>query len=217
MEVKKGEFLGIMGPNGSGKSSLLNIIGLLDMPSTGEYLFHGKSIFGLKEETLSDYHSAFMGFVFQENQLAKRMTVFKNIEAPLIKRGVTSHERRIKVTNLLERFNLVEKKDHFPQQLSFGQQRCVAIARAVVANPALIVADEPTNNLDSDTRLEVMNLLTELNREGTTIVMASHSPHDSDFAGRSVHLSEGQIISGKVKDPIDEKLFKLFAPGIYFR
>ena len=195
LHVKKGEFVAIMGPSGCGKSTLLNIIGLLDNPSGGEYYFDGQEVGKFKERNRTLLRKGNIGFVFQSFNLIDELNVYENVELPLIYLKHKVKERKEMVETVLERMKISHRKKHFPQQLSGGQQQRVAIARAVVANPKLILADEPTGNLDSKNGLEVMNLLTELNKEGTTIVMVTHSIHDSGFAHRVVNLFDGQIIT----------------------
>ena len=206
LHVQKGEFLAIMGPSGCGKSTLLNILGLLDNPTGGEYHFDAREVGGLKERQRTSMRKGNIGFVFQSFNLIDELNVFENVELPLIYLNMKAKERKQKVEKVLERMKIGHRRKHFPQQLSGGQQQRVAIARAVVANPKLILADEPTGNLDSKNGLEVMNLLTELNREGTTIVMVTHSLHDSEFAHRVVNLFDGQIITEEVKKELGEML-----------
>ncbi len=205
-EVKKGEFAAIMGPSGCGKSTLLNIIGLLDNPSEGSYLFDGTDVAKYKESQRTNLRKGNIGFVFQSFNLIDELNVFENVELPLLYLKIGTRERKEMVTTVLERMNIAHRAKHFPQQLSGGQQQRVAIARAVVANPKLILADEPTGNLDSKNGLEVMNLLTELNREGTTIVMVTHSMHDAGFAHRIINLFDGQIITEEEKRKIGDVL-----------
>jgi len=195
LNVEEGEFVGIMGPSGCGKSTLLNIIGMLDNPTEGNYQFAGHEVSGLKESQRTQLRKGNLGFVFQSFNLIDELTVFENVELPLIYLKMGKSERREKVIKVLERMKIAHREKHFPHQLSGGQQQRVAIARAVVTNPKLILADEPTGNLDSKNGLEVMNLLTELNQEGTTIVMVTHSDHDSHFAHRVVNLFDGQIVT----------------------
>ncbi|WP_346857289.1 ABC transporter ATP-binding protein [uncultured Draconibacterium sp.] len=206
LHIQKGEFVAIMGPSGCGKSTLLNIIGLLDNPSGGTYHFDGEEVGGLKERNRTLLRKGNIGFVFQSFNLIDELNVYENVELPLIYLKLKAKERKEMVEKVLERMKIAHRKKHFPQQLSGGQQQRVAIARAVVANPKLILADEPTGNLDSKNGLEVMNLLTELNREGTTIVMVTHSLHDSEFAHRVVNLFDGQIITEEVKKQMGEIL-----------
>lgn len=195
LEVGDGEFVAIMGPSGCGKSTLLNIIGMLDNPSEGSYRFASHEVAGLKESQRTQLRKGNLGFVFQSFNLIDELTVFENVELPLIYLKESKSSRREKIIKVLERMKIAHREKHFPHQLSGGQQQRVAIARAVVTNPKLILADEPTGNLDSKNGLEVMNLLTELNQEGTTIVMVTHSDHDSHFAHRVVNLFDGQIVT----------------------
>lgn len=195
LEVKEGEFVAVMGPSGCGKSTLLNILGLLDNPSDGNYRFNGSEVARLKERQRTIFRKGNIGFVFQSFNLIDELTVYENVELPLIYLKMKSSERRELVNKVLERMKIGHRAKHFPQQLSGGQQQRVAIARAVVANPKLILADEPTGNLDSKNGDEVMNLLTELNKEGTTIVMVTHSHHDADFAHRIINLFDGQVVT----------------------
>jgi len=199
IHIQKGEFVAIMGPSGCGKSTLLNIIGLLDNPTSGEYYFDGAEVGGFKERNRTLLRKGNIGFVFQSFNLIDELNVYENVELPLIYLKLSAKERKEMVEKVLERMKISHRKKHFPQQLSGGQQQRVAIARAVVANPKLILADEPTGNLDSKNGLEVMNLLTELNREGTTIVMVTHSMHDSEFAHRVINLFDGQVITEETK------------------
>ena len=206
LHVQKGEFVAIMGPSGCGKSTLLNIVGLLDNPSGGQYFFDGKEVGQLKERNRTQLRKGNIGFVFQSFNLIDELNVYENVELPLIYLKLKARERKEMVEKVLERMKISHRRKHFPQQLSGGQQQRVAIARAVVANPKLILADEPTGNLDSKNGLEVMNLLTELNREGTTIVMVTHSMHDSEFAHRIINLFDGQIITEELKKQFGEVL-----------
>ena len=195
VNVKPGEFVAIMGPSGCGKSTLLNIIGLLDNPSEGSYEFNNTEVANLKEKDRTKFRKGNIGFVFQSFNLIDELNVYENVELPLIYLNMKASERREKVEAVLQRMKIGHRAKHFPQQLSGGQQQRVAIARAVVANPKLILADEPTGNLDSKNGIEVMNLLTELNQEGTTIVMVTHSDHDAGFAHRTINLLDGQVIT----------------------
>jgi len=194
-QVKKGEFVAIMGPSGCGKSTLLNIIGLLDNPTSGEYFFDGTDVARFKESQRTNLRKGNIGFVFQSFNLIDELNVFENVELPLLYLKIGPRERKEMVNKVLEKMSIAHRAKHFPQQLSGGQQQRVAIARAVVANPGLILADEPTGNLDSKNGLDVMNLLSELNREGTTIVMVTHSMHDAGFAHRIINLFDGQIVT----------------------
>jgi putative ABC transport system ATP-binding protein len=195
MEVADGEFVAVMGPSGCGKSTLLNILGLLDNPSEGDYFLGTNEVGHLKERDRTQVRKGNIGFVFQSFNLIDELNVFENVELPLSYLKIKSAERKEKVNNILKRMNISHRSKHFPQQLSGGQQQRVAIARAVVSTPKLILADEPTGNLDSKNGLEVMQLLTELNKEGTTIIMVTHSKHDASFAHRIVSLFDGSIIS----------------------
>lgn len=195
LHVKKGEFVAIMGPSGCGKSTLLNIIGLLDNPSQGHYLLNGKEVTTLRENERTDLRKGVIGFVFQSFNLIDELTVSENVELPLTYMNIPKKERKQRVEAMLERMKMSHRANHFPQQLSGGQQQRVAIARAVITRPQLILADEPTGNLDSKNGTEVMNLLTELHWEGTTIIMVTHSEHDAAFAGRIVKLFDGKIIA----------------------
>ncbi|HET6557443.1 MAG TPA: ABC transporter ATP-binding protein [Prolixibacteraceae bacterium] len=193
LEVKEGEFVSIMGPSGSGKSTLLNIIGLLDAPSAGEYKLNDKSVLGLKEKEKVDYHRNFIGFIFQAYHLIEEMTVYENIETPLIYKGVKSRDRQAMVADLLDRFNMVAKKDLFPQQLSGGQQQLVGIARAIISKPKLLLADEPTGNLHSSQGEMIMDTLRELNNEGMTIIQVTHNEKFAHYGKRIVRLEDGII------------------------
>ena len=195
IEVKEGEFVAIMGPSGCGKSTLLNILGLLDNPTSGEYYLNGIEVSRYTEAQRTKLRKGIIGFVFQSFNLIDELNVYENIELPLLYMGVSAAERKKKVQEAMERMAIVHREKHFPQQLSGGQQQRVAIARAVVANPKLILADEPTGNLDSKNGQEVMNLLSELNKEGTTIVMVTHSQHDAGFASRTINLYDGQVVT----------------------
>lgn len=200
IDVKKGEFVAIMGPSGCGKSTLLNIIGLLDNPSSGKYFFDGIEVGTYKERQRTQMRKGNIGFVFQSFNLIDELTVFENVELPLIYLKKKAIERKEMVNAVLERMKIAHRAKHFPQQLSGGQQQRVAIGRAVVANPKLILADEPTGNLDSKNGLEVMNLLTELNKEGTTIIMVTHSMHDAGFAHRIINLFDGEVLTENVNE-----------------
>ena len=195
LTIDQGEFVAIMGPSGCGKSTLLNILGLLDNPTEGSYKLLGQEVAELKEKERTRVRKGKLGFVFQSFNLIDELNVYENVELPLTYLGVKAGERKRMVDDILKRMNISHRAKHFPQQLSGGQQQRVAIARAVVTNPKLILADEPTGNLDSKNGAEVMNLLTELNREGTTIVMVTHSRHDASFAHRTVHLFDGSVVA----------------------
>lgn len=194
LHVKEGEYVAVMGPSGCGKSTLLNILGLLDNPTSGSYIFNGTEVAKLKERDRTIFRKGNIGFVFQSFNLIDELNVYENVELPLIYLKMKAGERKKRVEDVLEKMKIQHRAKHFPQQLSGGQQQRVAIARAVVANPKLILADEPTGNLDSKNGLEVINLLTELNKEGTTIVMVTHSDHDAGYAHRIVNLFDGHII-----------------------
>lgn len=198
LEVNNGEFVAIMGPSGCGKSTLLNIIGLLDNPSEGEFFFNDLEISGYSERKRADLRKANIGFVFQSFNLIDELTVYENIELPLIYLKYSASERKKRVEEVMESMKIMHRRNHFPQQLSGGQQQRVAISRAVVAKPKLILADEPTGNLDSANGQEVMNLLTELNENGTTVIMVTHSPIDAEYAHRVIHLFDGQIVSENI-------------------
>ena len=199
MEIKKGEFVAVMGPSGCGKSTLLNIVGLLDNPTSGQYYFNGKEVSRFKERHRTDLRKGNIGFIFQSFNLIDELNVYENVELPLVYLKLRASKRKKMVESVLERMKIGHRKKHFPQQLSGGQQQRVAIARAVVANPKLILADEPTGNLDSKNGLEVMKLLTELNKEGTTIIMVTHSERDAGFSHRIINLFDGKIITEEMK------------------
>ena len=194
-EIKDGEFVAIMGPSGCGKSTLLNILGLLDNPTEGSYLFGDTEVAKLKEKDRTKFRKGNIGFIFQSFNLIDELSVYENIELPLRYLDIPASERKAKVTEMMKRMNISHRAKHFPQQLSGGQQQRVAIARACVANPKLILADEPTGNLDSKNGKEVMELLQELNNEGTTIVMVTHSQKDAAMAQRTIDLFDGMIVS----------------------
>lgn len=195
LEIGQGEFVAIMGPSGCGKSTLLNILGTLDTPTSGTYFINGKEMTDMNESRLTSFRKRNIGFVFQGFNLIDELTVFENVELPLIYLGIPKKERLPKVRNVLEQMNMAHRAGHFPQQLSGGQQQRVAIARAIVTDCPLILADEPTGNLDSANGIEVMTLLQQLNRQGTTIVMVTHSERDAGYAGRIIHLLDGRIVN----------------------
>ncbi len=195
LHVDEGEFVAIMGPSGCGKSTLLNILGLLDNPTEGSYQLLGQEVADLHEKDRTRVRKGKIGFVFQSFNLIDELNVFENVELPLTYLGMKASERKQRVHDILKRMAISHRAQHFPQQLSGGQQQRVAIARAVVTNPKLILADEPTGNLDSKNGAEVMNLLTELNGEGTTVIMVTHSQHDASFAHRTVRLFDGSIVA----------------------
>jgi len=216
LEVADKEFVAIMGPSGCGKSTLLNIMGLLDNPTSGDYYLGNQEVGHLKEKDRTKVRKGNIGFVFQSFNLIDELNVFENVELPLTYLGIPAEERKRKVTEILRRMNISHRAKHYPQQLSGGQQQRVAIARAVVCEPKIILADEPTGNLDSKNGMEVMQLLTELNKEGTTIVMVTHSQRDAGFAGRVINLFDGQVVSsleaGFVPDSVDIHPFSVPAP-----
>ena len=194
-EIGNGEFVAIMGPSGCGKSTLLNILGLLDNPSSGSYELLGQEVANLKEKDRTKFRKGNIGFVFQSFNLIDELNVYENVELPLRYLNISASERKERVTSMLKRMSISHRAQHFPQQLSGGQQQRVAIARAVVSSPKLILADEPTGNLDSKNGKEVMELLQELNSEGTTIVMVTHSQRDAACAQRTINLFDGAIVS----------------------
>ena len=195
LEIKKGEFVAIMGPSGCGKSTLLNILGTLDSPTSGKYYFDDKEIDKMSESQLTAFRKGNIGFVFQNFNLIDELTVYENVELPLVYLNGKKSERKKKVMEVLERMNIAHRAGHFPQQLSGGQQQRVAIARAVVTDCPLILADEPTGNLDSTNGVEVMELLRELNNQGTTIVIVTHSQRDATYAHRVIHLLDGRVVT----------------------
>lgn len=201
LEVKEGEFVAIMGPSGCGKSTLLNILGLIDTPTEGTYMLYGKDVSKLSESERTDLRKGLMGFVFQSFNLIDELNVNENTELPLLYTGVPARECKERTLEVLRRLNMSQRGKHFPSQLSGGQQQRVAIARAIIGKPKLILADEPTGNLDSKNGLEVMELLSQLNSEGTTIVMVTHSRHDATYANRIINLFDGQVV-----DDINDKL-----------
>ena len=195
LEVSKGEFVAVMGPSGCGKSTLLNILGLLDTPTQGTYLLNGKDVSQMNEDERTDLRKGQLGFVFQSFNLIDELNVTENVELPLLYMGTSKKERRQQVTEVIERVAMAHRAQHFPAQLSGGQQQRVAIARAVISHPQIILADEPTGNLDSKHGMEVMDLLKQLHEEGTTIIMVTHSQRDANYADRIVNLFDGEIVS----------------------
>ena len=195
LEIKEGEFVAIMGPSGCGKSTLLNILGLLDNPTNGTYTLNGVEVSKMTESQRTELRKGVIGFVFQSFNLIDELNVYENIELPLLYMGVPAAERKRRVEEAMDRMAIAHRVKHFPQQLSGGQQQRVAIARAVVANPKIILADEPTGNLDSKNGKEVMELLTKLNKEGTTVVMVTHSQHDAGYATRTINLFDGSVVN----------------------
>jgi ABC-type lipoprotein export system ATPase subunit len=196
-EINEGEFISIMGPSGSGKSTLLHILGMLDVPTAGEYFFFDEPVHSLKEKKLSELHKSFIGFVFQQYHLIDELTVYENLETPLLYQKVKGESRKGRVAEILDRFNIVAKKDLFPNQLSGGQQQLVAIARAIIAQPKLILADEPTGNLHSEQGREIMELLKKLNEEGKTIIQVTHSEENASYGNRIIRLKDGWIESSE--------------------
>ncbi|OIR00657.1 lipoprotein-releasing system ATP-binding protein LolD [mine drainage metagenome] len=198
MEVKEGEFVAVMGPSGCGKSTLLNILGLLDDPDSGSFIFNGQEIAHFNERQRADTRKRNIGFVFQSFNLIDELTVYENVELPLIYTGVPAAQRKEKVEKVLDKMQIMHRRNHYPQQLSGGQQQRVAVARAVVNNPKLILADEPTGNLDSSNGNEVMELLTNLNEQGTTIIMVTHSEHDARYSHRIIRMLDGQTVTENI-------------------
>ncbi len=198
IEINEGEFVAVMGPSGCGKTTLLNILGLLDNPTGGSYFLNATDVSKFTENQRTSLRKGVIGFVFQSFNLIDELNVYENIELPLLYMRIPAAERKQRVKEAMNRMAISHREKHFPQQLSGGQQQRVAIARAVVANPKLILADEPTGNLDSKNGAEVMNLLGDLNREGTTIVMVTHSQHDAGYAGRTINLFDGKVVPGIV-------------------
>jgi len=194
LEVNQGEFLTIMGPSGAGKSSLMNIIGMLDEPSAGEYYFFDEPVHKMKEKQKSEMHKNYIGFIFQAYHLIDELTVYENIETPLLYQNIKTSERKAMVADILDRFQIVGKKDLFPTQLSGGQQQLVGIARALIVRPKLILADEPTGNLNSKQGEEIMDLFKELNNEGVTIIQVTHSEKNAEYGERIVNLLDGRIV-----------------------
>ncbi len=195
LEVKQGEFLTIMGPSGAGKSTLMNVIGMLDEPSAGEYYFFDEPVHKIREKQKSEMHKNYIGFIFQAYHLIDELTVYENIETPLLYKGVSGSQRKSMVAELLDRFNMVAKKDLFPEQLSGGQQQLVGIARAIVGEPKLLLADEPTGNLHSDQGKKIMDIFQKLNEEGITIIQVTHSEENARRSKRIVHVVDGVVDS----------------------
>ena len=206
MEVQEGEFVAVMGPSGCGKSTLLHIAGMLDNPTNGEYYFMGEEVSRYSEKKRANLRKGNIGFVFQSFNLIDELTVFENIELPLLYLGVSTAERKRIVNEMLEQLELIPRKNHFPQQISGGQQQRVAVARALIAGPKVILADEPTGNLDSSHGDEVMKLLVDLNEKGTTVIMVTHSPAYADYANRVIHLFDGHIVTENLKDNYDKHM-----------
>lgn len=193
LEIEEGEFITIMGPSGAGKSTLLHIIGMLDDASDGEYYFYDNPVHAMKEKDRTKLHQQYIGFIFQAYHLIDELTVYENLETPLLYKKVKGSERKSLVADLLDKFNIVAKKDLFPNQLSGGQQQLVAVARALIINPKLILADEPTGNLNSEQGYEIMELLRKLNKEGTTIIQVTHDEKKAEYGNRIIHLKDGWI------------------------
>lgn len=204
LHVEQGEFVAIMGPSGCGKSTLLNILGMLDSPTSGSYFFEGKQVDKMNENQLTALRKNNLGFIFQSFNLIDELTVYENVELPLVYMGIKTAQRKEKVNKVLEKVNLLHRANHYPQQLSGGQQQRVAIARAVVTDCKLLLADEPTGNLDSVNGVEVMELLSELNRQGTTIIIVTHSQRDATYAHRIIRLLDGQIVSENINRPLEK-------------
>ena len=200
LEIKQGEFLTIMGPSGAGKSTLLYILGMLDAPNQGEYYFREHPVHRFSEKQRTELHKHEIGFVFQQYHLIDELNVYENIETPLLYQKVRGPERKARIADILDRFNIVAKKDLFPNQLSGGQQQLVGIARAIVAQPSLLLADEPTGNLNSQQGKEIMDLFRRLNNEGTTIVQVTHSEKNAAYSKRIIHLLDGRMINEKMAD-----------------
>lgn len=204
LHVEQGEFVAIMGPSGCGKSTLLNILGTLDSPTSGSYFFEGKQVDKMNENQLTALRKNNLGFIFQSFNLIDELTVYENVELPLVYMGIKTAQRKEKVNKVLEKVNLLHRANHYPQQLSGGQQQRVAIARAVVTDCKLLLADEPTGNLDSVNGVEVMELLSELNSQGTTIIIVTHSQRDATYAHRIIRLLDGQIVSENINRPLEK-------------
>ena len=204
LHVEQGKFVAIMGPSGCGKSTLLNILGTLDSPTSGSYFFEGKQVDKMNENQLTALRKNNLGFIFQSFNLIDELTVYENVELPLVYMGIKTAQRKEKVNKVLEKVNLLHRANHYPQQLSGGQQQRVAIARAVVTDCKLLLADEPTGNLDSVNGVEVMELLSELNRQGTTIIIITHSQRDATYAHRIIRLLDGQIVSENINRPLEK-------------
>jgi ABC transporter, ATP-binding protein len=205
LQVEQGEFVAIMGPSGCGKSTLLNILGTLDSPTSGSYFFEGKQVDKMTENQLTALRKGNLGFIFQSFNLIDELTVYENVELPLVYLGMKTLQRKERVNKVLEKVNLLHRANHYPQQLPGGQQQRVAIARAVVTECKLLLADEPTGNLDSVNGIEVMELLSELNRQGTTIIIVTHSQRDAKYAHRVIQLLDGQIVAENINRPLEKK------------
>ena len=204
LQVEQGEFVAIMGPSGCGKSTLLNILGTLDSPTSGSYSFEGKQVDKMNENQLTALRKGNLGFIFQSFNLIDELTVYENVELPLIYMGIKAGKRKVRVNKVLEKVNLLHRVNHYPQQLSGGQQQRVAIARAVVTDCKLLLADEHTGNLDSVNGIEVMELLSDLNRQGTTVIIVTHSQRDAMYAHRVIQLLDGQIVAENINRPMEK-------------
>ena len=204
LQVEQGEFVAIMGPSGCGKSTLLNILGTLDSPTSGSYSFEGKQVDKMNENQLTALRKGNLGFIFQSFNLIDELTVYENVELPLIYMGIKAGKRKVRVNKVLEKVNLLHRVNHYPQQLSGGQQQRVAIARAVVTDCKLLLADEPTGNLDSVNGIEVMELLSDLNRQGTTVIIVTHPQRDAMYAHRVIQLLDGQIVAENINRPMEK-------------
>ena len=204
LQVEQGEFVAIMGPSGCGKSTLLNILGTLDSPTSGSYSFEGKQVDKMNENQLTALRKGNLGFIFQSFNLIDELTVYENVELPLIYMGIKAGKRKVRVNKVLEKVNLLHRVNHYPQQLSGGQQQRVAIARAVVTDCKFLLADEPTGNLDSVNGIEVMELLSDLNRQGTTVIIVTHSQRDAMYAHRVIQLLDGQIVAENINRPMEK-------------
>ena len=204
LQVEQGEFVAIMGPSGCGNSTLLNILGTLDSPTSGSYSFEGKQVDKMNENQLTALRKGNLGFIFQSFNLIDELTVYENVELPLIYMGIKAGKRKVRVNKVLEKVNLLHRVNHYPQQLSGGQQQRVAIARAVVTDCKLLLADEPTGNLDSVNGIEVMELLSDLNRQGTTVIIVTHSQRDAMYAHRVIQLLDGQIVAENINRPMEK-------------
>lgn len=202
LEVQQGEFVTIMGPSGAGKSSIMNIIGMLDEPSQGEYYFFDEPVHKMKERKKSEMHKHYIGFIFQAYHLIDELTVYENIETPLLYKGVKGSERKSMVAEILDRFQMVAKKDLFPEQLSGGQQQLVGVARAIIGQPKLLLADEPTGNLHSEQGEEIMDIFKKLNEEGMTIIQVTHSEKNAEYGNRTIRLVDGAIVSDEKKEKV---------------
>lgn len=205
LEIKEGEFVTIMGPSGAGKSSIMNIIGMLDEPSQGEYYFFDEPVHKMKERKKSEMHKHYIGFIFQAYHLIDELTVYENIETPLLYKGVKGAERKSMVAEMLDRFQMVAKKDLFPEQLSGGQQQLVGVARAIIGQPKLLLADEPTGNLHSEQGEEIMEIFQKLNREGMTIIQVTHSEKNAEYGNRIIRLVDGAVVSDEMKEKVNSQ------------